>query len=316
MSAERAKEITNRRGGGEKNYSDGSAQDLDDAADPETFEDDQQESAWSRLMQHKAMAIGLSSLVVIALVLLFFFARDFIPGLLANPLVRAFAVLGAIVGTVFVWATKRLLGKLKEWDWLVEMLPHGVRVWTGEFDHGDCSFTPYRGFTLWGSRANEYEIADLGDQYTHHAARRGKAPDDPASIKLLRSFSSWAHTWMGTIAVTQTDGHAPNYDPSNHPVIATPPNEKREAEVSDLANQVQTLEDKLREKEERIDSLIEEKNTYKIEATARRDEIRTEVMQTLKAGGEAFRGHNPGGSGDESGSNRSVTELIDMEDDS
>lgn len=286
----RADEITDQPAKSGKTYADGSAKDLDEASDPETFEDETKTTLRERAADSWARTIAVSSVAFIALILFLYFASDIAPGIVTNPWVQRGTFVAVLIFIVFVWATKRILGLLERYDWLVEHRPGGVKVYLGEFHQEDLSFTPHRGFKLWGAISDPYAIEDLGDQFATYVSERGSDPENPARLQLLPAFTRKSSTWLGTVVSVKTDGHAPNYQANDHAIRLTPPSDSIDDEVQQLAKEIEKLNEKIREKDERIDTIRQERNEYQLQAKQTEREAESRVLNIIRGAGEAFDG--------------------------
>jgi hypothetical protein len=248
-----------------------------EVSDPHTLDDETHQSLLERLQSNWIPFVTISVGLIVAVVLVVVYGGTYFATVASNIWVqRAVVALGLVAGS-YVLGFQSGQQSIAKHDELTLYNPDDDETLTflGELSHareGDHPvFTPYKGLRgLFGS-PERY----AGDELTPSLA-----PGIPAKIRLHPSMSGRSPTsWGGQKAVQTTNGLRPDPRGSETNVVATLPSQAAESTVTDLTDQVESLNREITTLRKMVNTLKRQRDDALDAAEKPREEIREEIKE-------------------------------------
>jgi len=303
MSMERARELVGFEGSYQRYPNVESVRDFADISDPESLEDESAGSLREWIGNHSRQAAAYSLLGMVALLVIVYFAGQYIPLIVGNRYVQGGALLVTVflIGRVVGWrANQSRIEDIDEMAFQIRggdlLIAKGVVQAGGR--HRPPLAIPIKGYRKPGMRPRPYTIEEIDPQILDRVPGSVE-PDTPAMIRMHGTYASLTDSVTGQRAVQMTDGFEPVEDPTVHEdgvvvLRATKPSLADEEEVreinalnEELATEKRRLKAEKKELEQRVDSLLTEVTEPMDE---RVDKELERVRETLRASrGQARR---------------------------
>lgn len=250
--------------------------------DPHTWRDEASPSFRDKLAAKKYQTLSKSFVLLTLTGILIGGLRRFFPEIYHSEMARtAAAVVAIVVGTALL-TIKWMLNRLENFDWLVLNLPSGIEVYLGEFDsttEGNPQFLPIRGFTLWGSKANNYELGELSDDFARAFSKQDRSADDPLRMGLPPEIGDKARkTWFGTVISVVSDGVEPDGASREIDVRVWPSSRDHSDTIQGLMGLVRQKDTRIEDLQDDLADMRESRNKYRREAKKTRSEVRQEFI--------------------------------------
>lgn len=181
----------------------------DEKLDPESWSYDATPGLGERLAASKRTLVMYGAFMAVVAGVLVVYAREFVVGVVSNPLLQTSATYIGLLGFGIVVGTKLFQGRIRDWDWLVLQLPDGVVPMLGDMDttdDGTTVFVPYAGIDWLGFRSRQLQLGELGSTVARTFAKRGRDMDSGARIRVDDAISGSQDTAYGRITAVLADG--------------------------------------------------------------------------------------------------------------
>ncbi|APX98701.1 hypothetical protein [Natronorubrum daqingense] len=295
MALERAREWAGQKLRPKQYVDEENAKTPYETQDPHTWRDEAAPSFRDKLAQRKYRILSKSFVLLCLLGVGIAGMRSFFPGIYYSEAVRTLVAVVTIVVVTGLLTINWMLKRLEHFDWLILNLPGGVEVYLGEYTTTNGGeepiFKPLRGFTLWGTVGNHYELGDLSDDFARSFAKKDRKADDPVRMGLPKEADEQSvSTWYGTVLSVVSDGVEPDATSPEVDVRVWPSARDHDDTIDGLMDLVRTKERRIDDLQKEVSDLRESRNKYRHEANKTRQEVRDELVDSQK---EIFESINP-----------------------
>lgn len=260
-----------------KRFSDDDFVDLGEISDPNADADETRTSIRETLRENALLAIVGGLAALLGTIAVGGALRAFIPNVLSNPYVLIGLALTGTAGLAYRQGITTYRARQRAHDELVLHGPEGPTRYRGRYvqsNDGDYPlFIPMKGRTWSGKLTDPYTIGDMGAEIARNWSKANRDLDDPAIIRLKRSFAGTTFTDSGIVVSQQTDAEQLKIDGLGREasLTATMPDTGTDAELVDV--------------KERIDELVAEKKKAEKKASTfkrQRDNILEDAQQPIE----------------------------------
>lgn len=220
----------------------------DETLDPETWNHDAKPGLGQRLASAKRTLLLYGAGIAVVLGILSVYAREFVVGVVSNPLLQTALIYSGLLLVGVVIGTKQFQNRIERWDWLVLQLPDGVVPMLGEYesvDDGTSVFIPYRGIDWLGYRSQQLQLGELGSSVARTLAKRGRDMDSGARIRVDDAISATQETAYGRIVSVLTDGLEVDEFGRHSDVYTLPPQTVDASQYEELRRQLSKYSEKI-----------------------------------------------------------------------
>lgn len=269
-----------------KRYHSGDWKELEEVSDPSTTEDETATYFREYASEHPFQIGFLLVVGVLLLVYLGFVFTSYGSRLLSNIYVQVGGLVTAVGALAYLGGRSTQRSDLAGMDWLVLLTSDGVNHYLGYYAEAETSgeplFIPAKGFTMFGSRANPYTVADISPELARTFRNLSWDPETPAVIRLDPSLAQTHRTDWGFIVGQISSGL--QLDPQGQ-------ESNLQTADPDLADEgaLQDLTEELEQHQSQIGRLREEKNTLEKALDEARDRLQRSQEEAIDRFVERYR---------------------------